>query len=237
MELRAGTSGYGYKEWKGRFYPPDLPAKGMLSFYSARFDTVEINNTFYRMPAKELLAQWALQVPPGFVFALKAPRTITHIRRLRNAGEQIRYLVDAVASLGEKLGPVLFQLPHYVPKDLAALEDSLDPVPYGSAAFEFRNPSWLDSDVLDLLNARGHAVCVSDREEAAGLPEIVGTSSWGYLRLRRPVYTDDDLARWLEAIAAQSWETAYIFFKHEDGARGPELANRFLELAGLWPST
>lgn len=231
MKLRVGTSGYGYKEWKGRFYPPDIRPKEMLSFYSRRFDAVEINHTFYRMPGGDLLTEWADQVPGHFVFALKAPRTITHIRRLKNAGEETRRLIDTVASLEEKRGPLLFQLPPYVKKDLAALEAFLDLLPAGAAAFEFRDPSWQDPGTFDLLRGKDHAVCISDRE---GEPPraVESTASWGYLRLRRPGYADPDLQRWLGTVAAQPWETAYVFFKHEDEARGPELARRFLELAG-----
>lgn len=231
MRLFVGTSGYGYKEWKGRFYPQDITARGMLPFYSHHFRAVEINNTFYRMPDKELLARWAAQVPDDFVFTLKAPRVITHIRRLRSATEETLHLVETAASLGKKLGPILFQLPEYFPKDLSRLETLLDLLPGSKAVFEFRNPSWLDSEVVDLLRARGQALCISDRDSDHP-PTVVGTADWGYLRLRRPGYSDADLALWLDSIVARRWDTAYVFFKHEDQAKGPALAKRFLELAG-----
>ena len=232
VKLRVGTSGYGYKEWKGKFYPRDISAREMLPFYSSHFDAVEINNTFYRMPGKELLARWAAQVPDDFVFALKAARIITHIRRLKDAEEETRYLIETAASLGRRLGPILFQLPGSLAKDLSRLEAFLNLLSGTTAAFEFRNPSWLDTETFDLLRARGHALCVSDREPEQ-LPTVVSTAPWGYLRLRRPGYSDSDLALWLESVAAQPWETAYIFFKHEDQAEGPALAKRFLGLTGL----
>ena len=230
MKMRVGTSGYAYKEWKGRFYPPAITAKDMLTFYSSRFDSVEINNTFYRMPSSELLLRWAAQVPDDFVFVLKAPRVITHIRRLKNAEEQTRYLVETAAFLGEKLGPILFQLPEYLPKDLTRLEAFLDLLTHTKAAFEFRNSSWFDPGTYDLLRERDQALCVSDRGPDP-IPDKISTASWGYLRLRRPGYEDADLAFWHERIADQAWETAYVFFKHEEQAEGPALAGRFLDLA------
>jgi uncharacterized protein YecE (DUF72 family) len=231
MRLCVGTSGYGYKEWKGRFYPGDISANKMLPFYSSHFEAVEINNTFYRMPGKELLRRWVEQVPENFVFALKAPRVITHIKRLKNAEEEMHYLMETTSVMGEKLGPILFQLPPYLGKDRARLEAFLDLLPHGAAAFEFRNPSWLDAEIFDLLRAKGCALCVSDREPGQS-PEVINTASWGYLRLRRPGYADQDLVLWHKLIAAQPWETAYVFFKHEDQAEGPALARRFLDLAG-----
>jgi uncharacterized protein YecE (DUF72 family) len=203
----------------------------MLPFYSSHFDAVEINNTFYRMPGKELLIRWAAQVPDDFVFALKAPRIITHIRRLKNAEKETQYLMETAASLSRRLGPLLFQLPGYLAKDLSRLETFLDLLSDTAAAFEFRNPSWLDAETFDLLRARGHALCVSDREPEEP-PTVISTAPWGYLRLRRPGYSEADLALWLESVAAQPWETAYIFFKHEEQAEGPALAKRFLDLAG-----
>ncbi len=183
------------------------------------------------MPSKELLTRWAAQVPDDFVFALKAPRIITHIRRLKNAEEETRYLIETATSLGRKLGPILFQLPEYLGKDSTRLKSFLDLLPDGLAAFEFRNPSWLDAETFDLLRAHGHALCISDRGPEQP-PAVISTATWGYLRLRRPDYSDSDLAHWFEMIAVQPWEKVYIFFKHEDEAQGPAIARRFLDIAG-----
>jgi uncharacterized protein YecE (DUF72 family) len=231
MKIHAGTSGFAYKEWKGSFYPEKIPPKEMLRHYSGRLDTVEINNTFYRMPRASMLTGWAEQVPPEFVFALKAPQVITHIKQLRNVREETEYLFGTLPVLGMKLGPVLFQFPKSFRADLPALQDLLSLIPGSTAcAFEFRSPSWLDAGVADLLRKKGCSLCVADSDEApAG--EIIGTASWGYLRLRRSLYTDADLARWIERIGVQKWERAFVFFKHEgEGARGARTALRFREL-------
>ena len=232
MKLYVGTSGYGYKEWKGRFYPERIPPKEMLSFYAKHLGAVEINNTFYRMPSRELLDTWAGQVPESFVFALKAPRVITHIRRLKGAEQETEHLIRTCQVMGEKLGAILFQLPASFARDVPRLRTFLDLLPTATAAFEFRHESWLTPEVFDLLRERRAALCVSDREPEPA-PGIVGTANWGYLRLRRPGYTDSDLASWHRSILAQGWETAYVFFKHEDQAEGPALAARFLHLAGV----
>ncbi len=231
MRLCVGTSGYGYKEWKGKFYPARIPPKEMISFYAKHFDAVEINNTFYRMPSHELLETWAGQVPPSFVFALKAPRVITHIRRLTHAEQETERLSGASAVMGEKLGAILFQLPESFMEDIERLRAFLDLLPPDTAAFEFRHASWFAPEVFDLLRERRCAFCVSDREPQAA-PAVISTAAWGYLRLRRPGYSDAELASWHRSILAQGWETAFVFFKHEDQAEGPALAARFLRLAG-----
>ena len=230
VKIHVGTSGYSYKEWKGKFYPDRISPKEMLSFYSRRFDTVEINNTFYRMPKQDLLLGWAQQVPEGFVFALKASQLITHIKRLRGVEADAAYLMETVAVLGQKLGPLLFQLPASFAKDLGRLKGLLDLLPRATAALEFRHPSWFADETFDLLRERQCAWCVSDAEPAPP-PDVVRTAPWGYLRLRRPGYTDADLAQWQTQIAAQKWDEAYVFFKHEDEAAGPALAERFRALA------
>jgi uncharacterized protein YecE (DUF72 family) len=230
MKIHVGTSGYGYKEWKGKFYPEKIPPGEMLRFYSARLDSVEINNTFYHMPRESVLLSWAEQVPADFLFAVKAPQVITHLKQLRNAGEDVGYLFRTLSALGGKLGPVLFQSPRSVHADAAVLGEFLDLIPEGTAcAFEFRHPSWLNGTIMDLLGKRGHAVCIADTDEspAAG---IVSTAAWGYLRLRRSDYSDADLLHWRERIHRQQWDKAFLFFKHESEARGPELAMRFREL-------
>lgn len=231
VKIHVGTSGFSYKEWKGKFYPDRISPKEMLSFYSRRFDTVEINNTFYRMPKQDLLLGWAQQVPEGFTFALKASQVITHIKRLRGVEEDAAHLMETVAVLGRKLGPVLFQLPGSFSKDPGRLKALLDLVPRAAVAFEFRHPSWFTDEIFDLLRERESALAVSDAESDAP-PEVVKTARWGYLRLRRPGYADADLAQWQARIAAQWWDRAYVFFKHEDEAAGPALAERFRALAG-----
>ena len=230
MKIYVGTSGYAYKEWKGKFYPEKISPKEMLRFYSERLAAVEINNTFYRMPKESVLESWAEQVPGGFVFALKAPQVITHLKRLRDVSEETGYLFRTLSVLDVKLGPVLFQFPKSFRADRTVLEEFLDLVPREMAsAFEFRNPSWLDDEILDLLRKKGASLCIADSEENPA-QEIIRTASWGYLRLRRSDYTDADLSQWMEKILWQKWEKAFVFFKHEDEAGGAEMAMRFREL-------
>ena len=230
MKIYVGTSGYGYKEWKGKFYPEKISPQEMLGFYSEHFNAVEINNTFYHMPTEGVLASWAEQVPDDFVFALKAPQVITHIKRLRNVGEETDYLFNTLPILGRKLGPVLFQFPKSFRADYPALKDFFDLIPGNRpCAFEFRSPSWLDGKILGLLHQRGCSLCTADTDEKP-TDEITPTAPWGYLRLRRSDYTEADLSKWMEEILLQKWEKAFIFFKHEEEAIGPKTANRFREL-------
>ena len=231
MKIYIGTSGYGYKEWKGKFYPEKISPKEMLRFYAERLNSVEINNTFYHMPVESVLASWAEQVPDDFIFALKAPQIITHLKRLRNVEEETEYLFRSLSALDRKLGPVLFQFPGSFRADRPALKGFLDLFPGNmTCAFEFRSPSWLDVDILDLLRERGCGLCTADTDENPA-DEIINTAQWGYLRLRRSDYTDADLSQWMERILSQKWERAFVFFKHEEGARGAELAVCFRELA------
>ncbi|MFB3886233.1 MAG: DUF72 domain-containing protein [Thermodesulfobacteriota bacterium] len=232
MKIYVGTSGYAYKEWQGRFYPEKISSREMLRFYSGRLNTVEINNTFYRMPKESVLMSWAGQVPDNFVFALKAPQVITHLKRLWNVSEETGYLFRTLTVLDNRLGPILFQFPKSFRVNRSALEDFLGLIPKDRAcAFEFRNPSWLDGGILDLLRKREFGLCVADGDENPA-NEIIPTAPWGYLRLRRSDYTNGDLLQWLERILSQKWERAYVFFKHEDDdAKGPEMAIRFRELA------
>jgi uncharacterized protein YecE (DUF72 family) len=230
MRLATGTSGYSYKEWKGSFYPEDLPQAGMLRYYAERLAAVEINNTFYRMPQADLLARWAAEVPEGFTFALKAPQRITHYARLAGTREGVSFLWDAAQALGAHLGPILFQLPPHFRKDVARLEAFLGELPAGlRPAFEFRHVSWDDDEVRAALARRGAALCPSD-VDGAPAPGLHATASFGYLRLRRTDYGAQDLALWLEKIRAQPWDEAFVFFKHEDAGTGARLA---LELARL----
>jgi uncharacterized protein YecE (DUF72 family) len=230
MKIHVGTSGYAYKEWKGTFYPEKISPGEMLRFYSGRLDTVEINNTFYRMPRESVLRSWAEQVPDDFVFALKAPQVITHLRRLRDVSEPTAYLLKTVSVLGGKLGPVLFQFPRSFRPDATVLKDFLRSLPANTAcAFEFRDPSLPEETVLDLLRDNGASLCVADTDENP-TDKIVSTARWGYLRLRRSNYTDADLYEWLKRILLQNWTEVFVFFKHEDSARGPEIAGRFRQL-------
>ena len=230
MKIHIGTSGFAYKEWRGKFYPAGIAPGEMLRFYSERFRAVEINNTFYRMPTEHVLGSWARQVPGDFVFGFKAPKAITHRKRLRDANEEVAYLFRVLSSLGDRLGPVLFQLPGSFHADLTILNDFLSLIPDARAcAFEFRSPTWLADDILGLLRNHKTCLCMADTD---GNPAegILPTASWGYLRLRRSDYTEADLAWWLKRILEQKWERAFVFFKHEEGARGAEAAERFQEL-------
>lgn len=232
MTLYVGTSGYSYKEWKGTFYPEKIPAKEMLSYYAVRLPAVEINNTFYRLPQKSVLENWKEQVPAGFRFSVKASQRITHFKRLKDVAEETGYLLDTAAALADRLGPVLFQLPPNMKKDLPRLQAFLDCLPGGTrAAFEFRHPTWFDDDVLEVLSGRNHALCISDTDDLPAT-HIDKTSDWGYLRLRRVNYSDENLAEWLKRVRDQNWNDAFVFFKHEDEGTGPRLAGEFLTLAG-----
>jgi len=231
MNLYVGTSGYSYKEWKGSFYPEKLPAKEMLSYYSSRLPAVEINNTFYRLPQRSMLENWKEQVPPQFRFSVKASQKITHFKRLQNVEEETKYLLETASALEERLGVVLFQLPPNMKKDLPRLEDFLKNLPGDTrAAFEFRHPTWFDDEVLNLLRTQNRALCISDTDDLP-VSNIDKTADWGYLRLRRVNYSEENLAEWLERVRAQNWDTAYVFFKHEDEGTGPKLAGQFLDLA------
>lgn len=229
MQLLTGTSGFSYKEWCGRFYPEKLPATEMLRYYAERFPTVEINNTFYRMPAEAMLARWATEVPADFAFTLKAPRRITHEKRLAEAGADVAEFLRRAAVLGDKLGVILFQLPPFLKKDLSRLRDFLAALPPGRpAAFEFRNESWQADDVYEALRAHGAMLCVTDTDE--GDTPFVATSEEGYLRLRRTHYDDTELSGWAERIAAQGLARTYVYFMHEDDALGTLFARRLREL-------
>jgi uncharacterized protein YecE (DUF72 family) len=231
MRILAGTSGYSYPAWKGRFYPRDLPAARMLPAYAARLPAVEINATFYRMPSAQMLARWRAQAPAPFVFALKAPQRVTHVKRLAGAESEVAQFLGAAAELGGSLGPVLWQLPPSAKKDLPRLRAFLSLLPRGGrATFEFRHPSWLSEDVLQALADARAALCVAEDEDRR--TPLVATAAFGYLRLRRLDYDGAALGRWAAEIRAQPWSEAFVFFKHEDEARGPEYALRFAGIAG-----
>jgi uncharacterized protein YecE (DUF72 family) len=231
--VRVGTSGYNYPEWKGAFYPGDLPAAKMLAYYAERFSTVEVNYTFRRMPTAKAIAGWAAATPDTFVFVLKAPQRITHFARLANVDEPVRFFCDTARALGVKLGPLFFQLPPTLKKETARLADTLYMVPPDQrCAFEFRHPSWFADDVYEVLRGRNAALCIADNEE--GATPAVATADFGYLRLRAVEYSDADLARWAATVreAGRDWRDAFVFFKHEDSASGPALARRFEGLVG-----
>ena len=231
MNLYVGTSGYSYKEWKGKFYPEGLPGKRMLHYYGEHFRTVEINNTFHRMPKESVLENWAGEVPEEFRFALKAPQQITHVQRLKDVGDSVSYLLEVVGALKERLGPILFQLPPWLRKDLPLLRNFFPLLPSRfRVAFEFRHQSWFDEEVFELLHDHQVALCIAEAEGSLEVP-FVATADWGYLRLRRPDYGDVELKEWLERVRKQEWKDTFIFFKHEEEGRGPRMAERFLELA------
>ena len=231
MNLFVGTSGYSYKEWKGIFYPEDLPAKEMLAYYARRLPAVEINNTFYRLPQATMIENWRDQVPAEFRFSIKATQRITHIKRLKNCAEETKYLLETAALMKERLGVVLFQLPPNSKKDADRLRDFLPLIPPEiPAAFEFRHESWLDDEIFALLRGKNCALVMSDTDENP-LAEIISTATWGYLRLRRVNYGPEDLSVWMERIQSQEWKDAFVFFKHEDEGTGPKLAGQFIELA------
>lgn len=232
MTAFVGTSGYSYPKWKGRFYPAKLPAKQFLGFYATHFQAVEINASFYKLPAASTLEGWAAEVPADFRFALKAPQTITHIKRLKAVEEPVAAFLEAAAVLKDRLGPLLVQLPPNFRKDVPRLRAFLQLLPAGvRAAVEFRHASWFDDEVFGLLREHGAALCVADETDELVVP-VVATADWGYIRLRRPEYDDAALAAWADRLAALPWGERFVFFKHEDTGTGPRFAARLLEHLG-----
>ena len=232
MQMLAGTSGYFYKEWLGHFYPEKLPPQEMLRYYAGHFRTVEINNTFYRMPAPALLERWAQEVPEGFSFTLKAPRRITHMKQLKEVESDVAEFARRAEVLGKKLGMLLFQLPPFLKKDLARLKGLFAGLPAGlRAAVEFRHDSWRDDEVYETLRAHGGILCVAENDDDEGETPFVVTSDIAYLRLRRTDYEEDDLRAWIGRIAAEPLTRAYVYFKHEDEAFAPRFA---VQLTELW---
>jgi uncharacterized protein YecE (DUF72 family) len=227
MHIYAGTSGFSYAEWCGRFYPEAHPASQMLAYYASRLPTVEINNTFYRMPNVATVAAWRDEVPDNFCFAVKATRRITHQKKLADVGDDVAHFFGVIDVLGAKLGPVLFQLPPFLKKDLGVLTAFLEAVPEGRRiALEFRHPSWFSDDVYAALSARNAALVGGDLEDAEKSPPLVATADFGYLRLRRLDYDPAGIAEWGERIASQSWHTVYAYLKHE--VLGPLFAEALL---------
>ncbi len=227
MRVITGTSGYSYNEWKGSFYPSDLPAAKMLSFYADHFGAVEINATFYRMPDTATFAKWAADVPDTFTFVLKAMRRMTMQTKVVPIEDAVREFFEIAAPLGSKLGPIFFQIPFK--KDIAKLHGILTRLPAGArAAMEFRHSSWFSDDVYDVMREHDAALIVADTDEVEDPHSIfIPTASWGYLRLRRAEYNDAQLKDWAKRIKGTKWSEAYVFFKHEDEGKGPAFAKRF----------
>jgi uncharacterized protein YecE (DUF72 family) len=231
-QIRIGTSGFSYKEWLGGFYPDKLPGAKMLAYYAERMPTVEINYTFRAMPKREMLEKWAAQTPENFRFALKAPQRITHFARLRGADEVVEHFIDTASALGQRLGPVLFQLPPGFRRDIPLLRTFIRLIAGRMrAAFEFRDPSWFEGDELAAtLRESGISLCIAESERITA--PILRTAPYVYLRLRNEAYDDAALAAWAERIAefAQEGAEVFVYFKHEDSA--PALALRLRELIG-----
>jgi uncharacterized protein YecE (DUF72 family) len=228
-----GTSGYNYPEWKGSFYPSDLPAAQMLPYYAAQFPTVEINYTFYRTPTEKILDGWSRATPEAFRLTLKAPKRITHDARLRDCGDRVRQFLETAAVLGPKLGVLLFQLPPNLKKDVVLLDAFLDTfLPNVRATFEFRHASWFDAEVFDRLRARNLSLCIADSEKLSTPVEM--TASYAYFRLRDEGYTPADIERWAEIVAtcAQGRDDVFVYFKHEDAGKGPEFGRALMALVG-----
>jgi uncharacterized protein YecE (DUF72 family) len=230
MNYWIGTSGFQYPEWKGPFYPEDLPASKMLAFYAERFATTEVNYSFRRIPSPKTIQNWWEGTPERFKFSLKAPQKVTHFAKLKNCGDTMRYFCQVITDLEAKLGPVLFQLPPNFKKDTAVLGAFLEDVPAGlRAAFEFRHPSWFDEEVFAILNGKNIALCLAESADLS--TPVVATADYGYLRLRREDYTDADMERWATAIKEKEsvWPDVFVYLKHEESGMGPRLAKQLME--------
>jgi uncharacterized protein YecE (DUF72 family) len=223
-----GTSGYNYPEWRGSFYPEKFSTDKMLGYYAERFPTVEINYTFYRMPTEKLLAGWVAGTPESFCFTLKAPRRITHDAKLQRCEDLVHAFCRISATLGTKLGTLLFQLPPTFKKDAGVLRAFVELLPDGTrAAFEFRHTSWLDAEIFDVLRARSVALCVADSEKLSTPVEV--TADYAYFRLRDEGYQQSDIERWAETIRGlRGVKDVFVYFKHEEQGLGPDFARRFI---------
>jgi uncharacterized protein YecE (DUF72 family) len=230
MKLWLGTSGFQYPEWKGKFYPAGMPASKMLSYYGEHFSSTEINYTFRRIPAEKTILGWAALTPRDFRFSFKAPQRVTHFAKLRGCADVMSVFAKAIAVGQDKTGPVLFQLPPTFAKDVETLRLFLEDPPSGvRVAFEFRHESWFDDAVFNTLRSANAALCVAESEDLATPP--VATADFGYLRLRREDYTPAQIKRWAAWVGEQTtcWTDAYVYFKHEERALGPQFARKFKE--------
>jgi uncharacterized protein YecE (DUF72 family) len=241
-----GTSGWQYRDWRGRFYPPDIPQRAWLEHYASRFAVVESNNAFYRLPEPRTFADWAERTPDDFVMAVKASRFLTHVRRLREPEEPVWRLLDHAGHLGAKLGPVLLQLPPTLRADPDALDRCLACFPPPRrVAVEPRHPSWFSEEVKAVLTARGAALCLAD--SAGPVTPLWRTADWTYLRFHRgtatppPCYGRTALAAWAGRLAT-GWgpdAAVYVFFNNDPGACAVRDARRFAlaaARAGLAPT-
>ncbi len=233
----AGTSGFAFAEWKGGFYPADLPQNRMLSHYASHLPTVEINVSFYRMPTAEMIANWTAQTPEEFRFAIKAHRRITHDKRLRGVDEELRWLHERVGALGERLGPILFQLPPSFRRDVPLLQEflaGLPPLPF--VAVEFRHATWHDDAVYDVLRTYRAAFVIAEDDE--GSEPRVHTAPFGYYRLHRLRYTEAQIADWAAHLrASPGLDVAFCYFTHETGPEAVTYARTLMELAGSPPAS
>jgi uncharacterized protein YecE (DUF72 family) len=228
-----GTSGFQYAEWKGTFYPEDLPTSKMLAFYTESFSTTEVNYSFRRIPSPKTIQNWYEGTPEHFKFSLKAPQKVTHFAKLKNCGDTMQYFCQVITDLETKLGPVLFQLPPAFKKDTSLLAAFLEEVPAGlRAAFEFRHPSWFDEEVFAVLNAKNIALCINESADLSA--PVVATADYGYLRLRREDYTEADMRRWATAIQDKQdvWPDVFVYLKHEESGTGPRLAKQLIGMLG-----
>jgi uncharacterized protein YecE (DUF72 family) len=231
VKLLAGTSGYAFKEWKGAFYPKELKDDGMLGFYASKFPAVEINNTFYRLPKENVLRDWAAQVPDTFTFALKASQRITHFSRLKeDCADTVDFLLKNTSLLGDRLGPILFQLPPNLKMDANRFRGFLGLLPSDRRyVFEFRHESWFSDEIYDAMRERDIAMCIIEQDEFKC--PVVSTASWGYLRLHRLDYDEAAIREWAKCVTGQAWKDAYVFFKHDEseaGGSGPPAVSTFV---------
>ncbi len=234
---RIGTSGWHYPHWRGAFYPKDLPERDRLAYYAGIFDTVEINNSFYRLPSEETLRDWAERTPPGFVFACKANRYITHMKKLKDQDQILASFLGRIAVLGDKLGPVLFQLPPRWRPNARRLEAFLEALPGDRRfTFEFRDPRWNEPEFLRLLERHGAALCCFDLGGTHSPFRV--TADFAYIRLHGPgapyrgSYDDACLAAWAQRIA--TWQAdgldVYCYFDNDERAYAPANARSLLAM-------
>lgn len=229
-QILAGTSGFSYPEWRGSFYEENLATSKMLAAYAAKLPTVEINNTFYRMPKRSVLESWCEQTENKFHFSIKASRRITHQRKLRSAEQEVDYLLTQLESLGDRLGAVLFQLPPSLRRDDDLLASFLQLLPSSfPAAIEFRHESWLADQTLQNLVDRKVALVLTDDSPDHAI-SAAAAGGWSYARLRKPIYSDDELNDWCTKLVSRD-RPALVYFKHEEDAGGPEMALRMLQIA------